>query len=156
MKRSKIEENTLFWKMVFYKQILDFHCPSKILCHTSKFWNFVKITSLYWSVLWSSSASGRPPCGGGGGKWGVGGGGLYMKSALSFSLTHSVEKRENHWRRVVENWPWKRMLYMLYYFVPHFPYESHHLPPHPFSWGLTTPYIELWGLRIYKIYAYMI
>jgi hypothetical protein len=28
----------------FYKQILDFHCPSKILCHTSILWNFVKIT----------------------------------------------------------------------------------------------------------------
>jgi hypothetical protein len=25
-----------FRKTVFYKQILDFHCPSKILCHTSK------------------------------------------------------------------------------------------------------------------------
>jgi hypothetical protein len=25
-----------FRKKVFYKQILDFHCPSKILCHTSK------------------------------------------------------------------------------------------------------------------------
>jgi hypothetical protein len=24
-----------FRKTVFYKQILDFHCPSKILCHTS-------------------------------------------------------------------------------------------------------------------------
>ncbi len=30
----------------FYKQILDFHYPYpfKIWCHTSKFWNFVKIT----------------------------------------------------------------------------------------------------------------
>ncbi len=33
-----------FRKTVFYKQILDFHCPSKILCHTPKLWNFVKIT----------------------------------------------------------------------------------------------------------------
>ncbi len=29
------------------KQILDFHCPSKILCHTLKLWNFVKITGPY-------------------------------------------------------------------------------------------------------------
>ncbi len=36
-----------FWKTVFYKQILDFHCPSKILCHTSNLWNFVKITGRY-------------------------------------------------------------------------------------------------------------
>ena len=36
-----------FRKTVFYKQILDFHCPSKILCHTSKLWNFVKITGPY-------------------------------------------------------------------------------------------------------------
>ncbi len=33
-----------FRKTVFYKQILDFHCPSKILCYTSNLWNFVKIT----------------------------------------------------------------------------------------------------------------
>ncbi len=36
-----------FRKMVIYKQSLDFHCPSKILCHTSNLWNFVKITGLY-------------------------------------------------------------------------------------------------------------
>ncbi len=28
----------------FYNQILDFYSPSKILCDTSKLWNFVKIT----------------------------------------------------------------------------------------------------------------
>ncbi len=28
----------------FYKQILEFHCPSKILCLASNLWNFVKIT----------------------------------------------------------------------------------------------------------------
>ncbi len=31
----------------FYKQILEFHSPSKILCHTSKLWNFVKIIGPY-------------------------------------------------------------------------------------------------------------
>ncbi len=40
-KRSKMEET------IFYKQILDFHCPAKILCHTSNLWNFVKITGPY-------------------------------------------------------------------------------------------------------------
>ncbi len=34
-------------KTVFYKQILDFQCPSKILCHTSNLLNFVKITGPY-------------------------------------------------------------------------------------------------------------
>jgi hypothetical protein len=38
-----------FRKTVFYKQILDFHCPSKILCYTSNLWNFVKITGPYCS-----------------------------------------------------------------------------------------------------------
>jgi hypothetical protein len=28
----------------FYENILDFHCPSKIVCHTSKLKKFVKIT----------------------------------------------------------------------------------------------------------------
>ncbi len=37
--------HSIFQKTVFYKQILDFHCPSKILCQTSKLWNFVKITA---------------------------------------------------------------------------------------------------------------
>ncbi len=60
-------ENELFWelkkvkngrnrsnfrKTVFYKQILDFHCPSKILCHTSNLWNFVKIIGPYYLSDW--------------------------------------------------------------------------------------------------------
>ncbi len=36
-----------FEKQFFYKQILDFNCPSKILCLTSKLRNFVKITGPY-------------------------------------------------------------------------------------------------------------
>ncbi len=36
-----------FQKTVFYKQILDFQCPSNILCHTSNLWNFIKITGSY-------------------------------------------------------------------------------------------------------------
>ncbi len=40
----------------FYKQILNFLCPSKILCHTSKLWNFVKITGPYYTLQsWNSS-----------------------------------------------------------------------------------------------------
>ncbi len=35
-----------FEKLFFYKQVLDFHIPFKILCHTSKSWNFVKILAL--------------------------------------------------------------------------------------------------------------
>ncbi len=35
-----------FRKTVFYKQILDFHCPSKILCHT-----FMKFCQNHWSLL---------------------------------------------------------------------------------------------------------
>ncbi len=49
-KRSKMEETAQnFEKRFFYKQILDFHCPSKILCHTSNLWNFVKITGPYYT-----------------------------------------------------------------------------------------------------------
>ncbi len=49
----------LFRKTIFYKQILDFHCHSKILCHTSKLWNFVKITGVkslvfYMYQIWKS------------------------------------------------------------------------------------------------------
>ncbi len=40
----KISENG------FYMQILKFHCPSKILCHTSKLWNIVKFTGPYSSA----------------------------------------------------------------------------------------------------------
>jgi hypothetical protein len=48
LKRSKLEETAQnFEKRFFYKQILDFYCPSKILCHTSKLRNFVKITGPY-------------------------------------------------------------------------------------------------------------
>jgi hypothetical protein len=36
-----------FRRTVFDKQILDFNCPLKILCHTSKLRNFVKITGPY-------------------------------------------------------------------------------------------------------------
>ncbi len=36
-----------FEKRFFYKQIIDFHCPSKILSHTSKLYNFFKITGPY-------------------------------------------------------------------------------------------------------------
>jgi hypothetical protein len=44
-KMSKMEETTQnFEKRFFYKQILDVQFPSKILCHTSNLWNFVKIT----------------------------------------------------------------------------------------------------------------
>jgi len=32
------------FETVFYIQILDFNCPSKILCQTSKLSDFVKIT----------------------------------------------------------------------------------------------------------------
>jgi hypothetical protein len=39
--------NKLFWEFRIYKKILYFHCPSKFLCHTSKLWNFVKITGPY-------------------------------------------------------------------------------------------------------------
>ncbi len=46
-KGQKWKKPLKFRKMVFYKQILDFHCPSKILCHTSKLWSFVKITGPY-------------------------------------------------------------------------------------------------------------
>ncbi len=45
-----------FRKTVFYKQILYFHCPSKILCHTSNLWNFVKITGPYYLVdIWQET-----------------------------------------------------------------------------------------------------
>jgi hypothetical protein len=44
---SKMEETAHNFEKRFFKQILDFHCPSKILCHTSKFCNFVKITGPY-------------------------------------------------------------------------------------------------------------
>ncbi len=37
-----------FEKRFFYKQTFDFHCPSKILCLTSKLRNFVKITGPYY------------------------------------------------------------------------------------------------------------
>ena len=43
-----------FWKTVFYKQILDFQCPSEILCHTSNLWNFVKITGPYSPIKYLS------------------------------------------------------------------------------------------------------
>ncbi len=43
-------------KTVFYKQILDFYCPSKILCHTSKLWNFVKITGPYYTPMYRQGA----------------------------------------------------------------------------------------------------
>ncbi len=35
----------------FYKQIKDFHCPSKILCYTSNLWNFVKISGTYYAPM---------------------------------------------------------------------------------------------------------
>ncbi len=56
-------DNELFWelkkgrnrskfrKTVIYKQILEFHCPSEVLCHTSNLWNFVKITGPYWTYI---------------------------------------------------------------------------------------------------------
>ncbi len=61
LKRVKNGRNrSKFRKTVFYKQILDFHCPSKILCNTSNVWNFdgngtdlkkcltsVKVNSIY-------------------------------------------------------------------------------------------------------------
>ena len=52
-------------KTVFYKQILDFHCPSKILCHTSNLWNslpfqnfmshfeFMKFCQNHWSLVYT-------------------------------------------------------------------------------------------------------
>jgi hypothetical protein len=48
LKMSKIEKTAQHFEKQFYKQIFDFHCPSKILCHASKLWNFVKITGPYW------------------------------------------------------------------------------------------------------------
>ncbi len=52
LKKVKNRRNRLkFRKTVFYKQILDFQCPSKILCHTSNLWNFVKITGPYCTPL---------------------------------------------------------------------------------------------------------
>ncbi len=42
----------------FYKQILDLQCPSKILCHTSNLWNFVKITGPY-CALYPSNVYGK-------------------------------------------------------------------------------------------------
>ncbi len=47
-----------FRKIFFYKQILDFHCLSKIVWHTSKLWNFVNITGLYCTrtcTFWESN-----------------------------------------------------------------------------------------------------
>ncbi len=35
-----------FGKLVFYKQVLEFHCPSKFLCQTSGRQN-------HWSLLYS-------------------------------------------------------------------------------------------------------
>ncbi len=36
LKSPKMEATTpVFQKMVFYKQVLEFHCPSKLLCQTS-------------------------------------------------------------------------------------------------------------------------
>ncbi len=52
-KTEKVENKrnrSKFRKTVFYKQISDFYCPSKIICHTSKLWNFVKITGPYCTV----------------------------------------------------------------------------------------------------------
>jgi hypothetical protein len=46
--KVKIGRNrSKFRKTVFHKQIIDIHCPSKILCHTSKLLNFLKITRPY-------------------------------------------------------------------------------------------------------------
>jgi hypothetical protein len=42
-----MEETAQNCEKLFYKQILDFQCPSKILNHTSKLLNFVKITGPY-------------------------------------------------------------------------------------------------------------
>jgi hypothetical protein len=43
LKRSKREETAQNFENGFIKTDLDFHCPSKILCHTPKY-NIVKIT----------------------------------------------------------------------------------------------------------------
>ncbi len=49
--RSIMQETAqYFQKRFFIKEALDFHSPFKILCHTSKLWNFVKITGLYCTV----------------------------------------------------------------------------------------------------------
>ncbi len=48
-----------FEKCLFYKQVLDSHRPSKILCNTSNLWNFVKITGPYCTRMccpWSRAA----------------------------------------------------------------------------------------------------
>ena len=56
-KQLKISKNG------FYKHILDFHCPSNILCHASKLWNFVKITGPYQcSYYWNVQAYGTYYC----------------------------------------------------------------------------------------------
>ncbi len=39
-----------FEKQFFSKQVLDFHGPYRIICYTSKLWNFVKITGPWWAV----------------------------------------------------------------------------------------------------------
>ncbi len=41
--------------MFYYKQILDFHCPSKNLCHTSNLWNFSKslVPTVYYRAHWA-------------------------------------------------------------------------------------------------------
>jgi hypothetical protein len=44
LKGQNGRNRSLFRKTVFYKQILDFYCPFKILCDTSKLLDFVKIT----------------------------------------------------------------------------------------------------------------
>ena len=56
MRTEKVKNgrnSSKFRKPVIHKQILDFHCHSKILCQTSKLWNFVKITGLYCWVKFS-------------------------------------------------------------------------------------------------------
>jgi hypothetical protein len=45
---------------VYRASILDFQCPSKILCHTSNLWNFVKITGPLYTVQVSPVAATAP------------------------------------------------------------------------------------------------
>ncbi len=45
--RSKIQETHQYFEKRFLKQVLDFRMPFKLLCDTSKLWNFVKIPGPY-------------------------------------------------------------------------------------------------------------
>jgi hypothetical protein len=48
--KVKKQETAQYFKKRFLEEVLDFYRPFKSLCHTSKLYNFAKITGPYWTI----------------------------------------------------------------------------------------------------------